>query len=150
MTRLYGFPTLEEVTLKWRIRDAMSAEAEAIEGDESVDVRVYANIIDIDVFLRDNEDASAKLAREELLKDLLPARLFDGWNTAKGWKRSLNEYYGTFDLHAEGIRVVNEVAYRINLSLHSATNPGCEVKKITKTVELYVSDCELLEDDPRP
>lgn len=147
MKRMTDESSLEELVVKWNIKHKVAEELLEVPGDEYVDVMVYANCIDVDVWLRKGEEG---LGREEILLDVLPKKLFDSWDGDPKWHRVLVEYTGDFKVYAKGLREFNGEAMRITINLYHADGKGCKVSKIEKLVTLYVSDCDVLEEDPRP
>jgi len=143
MKCITDIPAREDVLRRWEVRDALRQSVEALAGDELFDVMVYgSDNIDISVWLRrdaDNPDAS--LTRERELRSSLPASLFDTW-PQRTWKRTLMEFSGDFAYKTDGARAVSGRAYTIHLSLYNTHPQGCTVRKVTKTMEVYESDCK--------
>jgi len=143
MKCITDIPAREDVLRRWEVRDSLRRSLEALAGDELFDVMVYGtDNIDISVWLRKYDvEAGVSLARERELRSSLPASLFDTW-PQRTWKRTLMEFSGDFAYKTDGARAVSGRAYTIHLSLYNTDPQGCTVRKVTRTMEVYESDCK--------
>ena len=137
MKNIGSAPTLEELTQKWQVIDSYTKRLEALPDEAYFSVSNYAHVVEITVFTSDEN----RIERIRALRSSLPEVLFDGWSSRK-WKRFFMEYSGGFGWSTEGVGAINSKAYTIQLRLMDDKPEGCEVVKITKTIEVFESKCK--------